>query len=33
MGAYAHSRLWQFVLDGVTSLMMSEAGIPVFFSY
>ncbi len=33
MGAFAHSRLLQLVLGGVTSLMLSEADIPVFFAY
>ena len=33
MGAYAHARLWQFVVGGVTSSTMLEATVPVFMSY
>jgi len=33
MGAYAHSRLFQFFLGGVTSLMLSDASLPVFYSH
>ncbi len=33
MGAFAHSRLLQFVLGGVTSDMLAEATLPVFYSY
>jgi nucleotide-binding universal stress UspA family protein len=33
MGAYAHARLWELVVGGVTSSMMQEATIPVFMSY
>lgn len=33
MGAYAHSRLLQFIVGGVTSLMLSEADIPVMYVY
>ncbi len=33
MGAYAHSRLWQFVLGGMTKFMMSAANVPVLYSY
>jgi nucleotide-binding universal stress UspA family protein len=33
MGAFANSRLLQFVLGGVTSSMLDRAEIPVLFSY
>lgn len=33
MGAFAHSRLFQLVLGGVTSLMLEEARLPVLYSY
>ena len=33
MGAYAHSRLLQFVLGGVTSTMLSDATTPVLYSH
>jgi nucleotide-binding universal stress UspA family protein len=33
MGAYAHSRLLEMVLGGVTSHMLSEAELPIFLSY
>ncbi len=33
MGAYAHARLWQFVMGGVTSTMMLGAELPVWMSY
>lgn len=33
MGAFAHSRLFQLVLGGVTSVMLEEARLPVFYSY
>ena len=33
MGAYAHARVLQFVFGGVTSQMLTCAGLPVFFSY
>ncbi|MFV0280387.1 MAG: universal stress protein, partial [Rhodoblastus sp.] len=33
MGAFAHSRLFQFTLGGVTSAMLEEASLPVFYSY
>ena len=33
MGAYAHPRLLQMVLGGVTSDMLSEAEFPLFLSY
>jgi len=32
-GAYSHSRLMQTVLGGVTSALMDDADIPVFFSH
>jgi nucleotide-binding universal stress UspA family protein len=33
MGAFAHSRLFQFFLGGVTSTMLTDAKVPVFYSY
>ncbi len=33
MGAYAHSRLWQFVLGGVTRTMLEDAPVPILMSY
>lgn len=33
MGAFAHSRLFQMVLGGVTSTMLATARIPVLYSY
>lgn len=33
MGAYAHSKLLQMVLGGVTSHMLAEAELPVLLSY
>jgi nucleotide-binding universal stress UspA family protein len=33
MGAYAHSRFLQFILGGVTSSMLSDATLPVFYSH
>jgi nucleotide-binding universal stress UspA family protein len=33
MGAYAHSHLIEMVLDGVTQEMLSNAELPVLFSY
>jgi nucleotide-binding universal stress UspA family protein len=33
MGAYAHPKLLQMVLGGVTSGMLSEAELPVLLSY
>ncbi len=33
MGAFAHSRLFQFVLGGVTSAMLDDARLPVLYSY
>ena len=33
MGGYAHSRLYQIVLGGVTKDMLQSAAIPVFLSY
>lgn len=33
MGAYAHPRLLQMVVGGVTSSMLAEAELPVFMSY
>jgi nucleotide-binding universal stress UspA family protein len=33
MGAYAHARLWQLVMGGVTSSVMAGAMVPVFMSY
>ncbi|HUI20627.1 MAG TPA: universal stress protein [Methylocella sp.] len=33
MGAYAHSRLLEMVLGGVTSAMLAEAELPVFLSH
>ncbi len=33
MGAFAHSRLFQFVLGGVTSAMLEKASLPVLYSY
>ena len=32
MGAYAHPRLLQFVLGGVTDTMLREAKVPVLYS-
>jgi len=32
MGAFAHSKLYQILLGGVTSHMLSEAKLPVFLS-
>lgn len=33
MGAFAHSRLFQLTLGGVTSAMLAEARVPVLYSY
>ncbi len=33
MGAFAHSRLLQFVVGGVTSTMLGEAKVPVLYAY
>jgi nucleotide-binding universal stress UspA family protein len=33
MGAYAHSRLFQFVLGGVTDSMVGDATLPVLYSH
>jgi nucleotide-binding universal stress UspA family protein len=33
MGAFAHSRLRQFVMGGVTESMLTEAEVPVFMSH
>lgn len=33
MGAYAHSKLLQLVLGGVTSYMLAEAELPILLSY
>ena len=33
MGAYTHPHLWQMVLGGVTSSMLSEAELPILLSY
>ena len=33
MGAYAHPRLLQFVLGGVTDTMLREAKVPVLYSH
>jgi nucleotide-binding universal stress UspA family protein len=33
MGAFAHARVLQMVLGGVTSTMLDEAELPIFFSY
>ncbi|WP_296712269.1 universal stress protein [Rhodoblastus sp.] len=33
MGAFAHARLLEYVVGGTTSLMLTEAKIPVFYSY
>jgi nucleotide-binding universal stress UspA family protein len=33
VGAYAHPKLLQMVLGGVTSGMLSEAELPVLLSY
>ena len=33
MGTYAHPKLFQMVLGGVTSGMLSEAELPVLLSY
>lgn len=33
MGAFAHSRLFQLTLGGVTSAMLAEARLPVLYSY
>lgn len=33
MGAFGHSRIVQFVLGGVTSAMLEQATLPVFYSY
>jgi len=33
MGAYAHSKVLQIVLGGVTSAMLAEGELPVFLSY
>ena len=33
MGAFAHSRFREFVLGGVTSTMLSEAKVPVFYAH
>lgn len=33
MGAYAHSRLVQFVLGGVTDTMLRDAPVPVLYSH
>ncbi len=33
MGAFAHSRLFQMVLGGVTSVMLKQARTPVLYSY
>lgn len=33
MGAFAHSRLFQLALGGVTSAMLAEARVPVLYSY
>ena len=33
MGTYAHSKLLQIVLGGVTSHMLAEAELPIFLSY
>ncbi len=33
MGAYAHSKLSQLVLGGVTSYMLAEAELPILLSY
>jgi nucleotide-binding universal stress UspA family protein len=33
MGAYGHPRLLEFVLGGVTSMMLSDAHVPVFYSH
>jgi nucleotide-binding universal stress UspA family protein len=33
MGAYAHSRMWQRVLVGVTREMLDHAPLPVIMSY
>lgn len=33
MGAYAHARVLQFAIGGVTSLMLKCASVPVLYSY
>jgi nucleotide-binding universal stress UspA family protein len=33
MGAYAHSRLRQFILGGVTNTMIHDPKVPIFMSY
>lgn len=33
MGAYAHARVFQFIVGGVTSLMLTNASVPVLYSY
>jgi nucleotide-binding universal stress UspA family protein len=33
MGAYAHSKLLQIVLGGVTSAMLAEVELPILLSY
>lgn len=33
MGAYAHSRLWQMILGGVTQTMLEKSPVPVLMSY
>lgn len=33
MGAFAHARLLEYVVGGTTSLMLTEAKVPVLYSY
>jgi nucleotide-binding universal stress UspA family protein len=33
MGAYGHPRSLEFVVGGVTSIMLSDAQVPIFFSH
>jgi hypothetical protein len=33
MGAFAHSALFQHVIGGTTSLMLTDAKVPVLYSY
>ena len=33
MGAFAHARLLQHVVGGTTSLMLTDAKVPVLYSY